>query len=106
KRPYSVVLLDEVEKAHRDVMNPFYQVINRGFMRDVDGRVITFPNTVLLMTVPPAIPRLLPPQDENPDHSDHDPPALTSHSSRTTLTTHADAGRALDACPCGGGGGV
>lgn len=34
KRPYSVVLLDEVEKAHRDVMNLFYQVFDRGFMRD------------------------------------------------------------------------
>ncbi len=42
KRPYSVVLLDEVEKAHRDVMNLFYQVFDRGFMRDGEGREIDF----------------------------------------------------------------
>lgn len=46
KRPYSVVLLDEVEKAHRDVMNLFYQVFDRGFMRDGEGREIDFRNTV------------------------------------------------------------
>ncbi|MCP6744877.1 AAA family ATPase, partial [Klebsiella pneumoniae] len=40
KRPYSVVLLDEVEKAHRDVMNLFYQVFDRGVMRDGEGREI------------------------------------------------------------------
>lgn len=50
KRPYSVVLLDEVEKAHRDVMNLFYQVFGRGFMRDGEGREIDFRNTVILMT--------------------------------------------------------
>lgn len=50
KRPYSVVLLDEVEKAHRDVMNLFYQIFDRGFMRDGEGREIDFRNTVILMT--------------------------------------------------------
>ena len=50
KRPYSVVLLDEVEKAHRDVMNLFYRVFDRGFMRDGEGREIDFRNTVILMT--------------------------------------------------------
>lgn len=50
KRPYSVVLLDEVEKAHLDVMNLFYQVFDRGFMRDGEGREIDFRNTVILMT--------------------------------------------------------
>ncbi|ELY3985419.1 type VI secretion system ATPase TssH [Cronobacter muytjensii] len=50
RRPYSVVLLDEVEKAHRDVMNLFYQVFDRGFMRDGEGREIDFRNTVILMT--------------------------------------------------------
>ncbi|HBR1718820.1 TPA: type VI secretion system ATPase TssH [Klebsiella quasipneumoniae subsp. quasipneumoniae] len=50
KRPYSVVLLDEVEKAHRDVMNLFYQVFDRGVMRDGEGREIDFRNTVILMT--------------------------------------------------------
>ncbi|MCM5414977.1 AAA family ATPase, partial [Escherichia coli] len=50
KRPYSVVLLDEVEKAHRDVLNLFYQMFDRGFMRDGEGREIDFRNTVILMT--------------------------------------------------------
>lgn len=50
QRPYSVVLLDEVEKAHRDVLNLFYQVFDRGFMRDAEGREIDFRNTVILMT--------------------------------------------------------
>ncbi|UIF87512.1 type VI secretion system ATPase TssH [Cupriavidus sp. UYPR2.512] len=50
QRPYSIVLLDEVEKAHRDVISLFYQVFDRGFMRDGEGRVIDFRNTVILMT--------------------------------------------------------
>jgi len=50
QRPYSVILLDEVEKAHRDVLNLFYQVFDRGFMRDGEGRVVDFRNTVILMT--------------------------------------------------------
>ena len=49
-RPYSVVVLDEVEKAHRDVMNLFYQVFDKGFMRDGEGRDIDFKNTVIVMT--------------------------------------------------------
>jgi type VI secretion system protein VasG len=50
QRPYSVVLLDEVEKAHLDVLNLFYQVFDRGFMRDGEGREIDFRNTVIIMT--------------------------------------------------------
>ncbi len=50
QRPYSVVLLDEVEKAHPDVMNLFYQVFDRGILRDGEGREIDFRNTVILMT--------------------------------------------------------
>jgi type VI secretion system protein VasG len=50
QRPYCVILLDEVEKAHRDVLNLFYQVFDRGFMRDGEGRIIDFRNTVILMT--------------------------------------------------------
>lgn len=49
-RPYSVVTLDEVEKAHRDVLNLFYQVFDRGFMRDGEGREVDFKNTVIIMT--------------------------------------------------------
>lgn len=50
QRPYSVVLLDEVEKAHRDVLEMFYQVFDRGTMRDGEGREINFRNCVILMT--------------------------------------------------------
>jgi type VI secretion system protein VasG len=50
QRPYSVVLLDEVEKAHRDVLDIFYQVFDRGTMRDGEGREINFRNCVILMT--------------------------------------------------------
>jgi type VI secretion system protein VasG len=50
QRPYSVVLLDEVEKAHRDVLDMFYQVFDRGTMRDGEGREIDFRNCVILMT--------------------------------------------------------
>ncbi len=50
QRPYSVILLDEVEKAHPDVLNLFYQVFDRGFMRDGEGREIDFKNTILILT--------------------------------------------------------
>jgi type VI secretion system protein VasG len=50
RRPYSVVLLDEVEKAHRDVHEIFYQVFDKGWMEDAEGRVIDFKNTLILLT--------------------------------------------------------
>ena len=50
KRPYTVVILDEVEKAHKDVLNMFYQVFDKGMLRDGEGRDINFRNTVILMT--------------------------------------------------------
>ena len=50
QRPYSVVLLDEVEKAHPDAMELFYQVFDKGTMRDGEGRDIDFRNTVIMMT--------------------------------------------------------
>jgi type VI secretion system protein VasG len=50
QRPYSVVLLDECEKADRDVMNLFYQVFDKGMLADGEGRVIDFKNTVIIMT--------------------------------------------------------
>jgi len=50
QRPYSVVLLDEVEKAHRDVLDIFYQVFDRGTMRDGEGREIDFRHCVIVMT--------------------------------------------------------
>ncbi|HEX7596570.1 MAG TPA: AAA family ATPase, partial [Polyangia bacterium] len=50
RRPYSVVLLDEVEKAHPDVHEIFFQVFDKGWMEDGEGRVIDFKNTLVLLT--------------------------------------------------------
>ncbi|KIF94337.1 ATPase, partial [Enterobacter cloacae] len=72
KRPYSVVLLDEVEKAHRDVMNLFYQVFDRGFMRDGEGREIDFRNTVILMTSNLGSDLIMQMLDEQPDATEGD----------------------------------
>ncbi|WP_213992516.1 type VI secretion system ATPase TssH [Sodalis sp. dw_96] len=70
KRPYSVVLLDEVEKAHRDVLNLFYQVFDRGVMRDGEGREIDFRNTVVLMTANLGSDRLMTLLEQQPDAPD------------------------------------
>jgi type VI secretion system protein VasG len=50
QRPYSVVLLDEVEKADLEVMNLFYQVFDKGTLSDGEGRLIDFRNTVVILT--------------------------------------------------------
>ncbi len=50
RRPYSVVLLDEVEKAHPDVLELFYQVFDKGRMEDGEGREIDFKNTLIILT--------------------------------------------------------
>ncbi|MDR1497378.1 MAG: type VI secretion system ATPase TssH [Puniceicoccales bacterium] len=50
RRPYSIVLLDEVEKAHPDVHEIFFQVFDKGWMEDGEGRLIDFKNTIILLT--------------------------------------------------------
>lgn len=50
RRPYSVVLLDEVEKAHPDVLELFFQVLDKGRMDDAEGREIDFRNTIIILT--------------------------------------------------------
>ena len=50
RKPYSVVLLDEMEKAHKDVHQMFFQVFDKGWMEDGEGRRIDFRNTVIIMT--------------------------------------------------------
>jgi type VI secretion system protein VasG len=50
RRPYSVVLLDEIEKAHADVVELFYQVFDKGMLEDSDGQIVDFTNTVILLT--------------------------------------------------------
>ncbi len=49
-KPYSVVLLDEIEKAHPDILNLFYQIFDKGKVNDGEGREIDFSNTVIIMT--------------------------------------------------------
>ena len=50
RKPYSVVLLDEVEKAHTDVMELFFQVFDKGMLEDAEGTVVDFKNTIILLT--------------------------------------------------------
>ena len=99
RRPYSVVLLDEIEKAHRDVFNVLLQVLDDGRLTDGQGRTVDFRNTVIIMTSnlgsqviadlsgtgneaadeaggPERAPRGLPPRVPQPDRrDDHLPPA-------------------------------
>jgi len=74
RKPYCVVLLDEIEKAHTDVMELFYQVFDKGFMEDAEGREVDFKNTVILLTSNAAsdlLMKLCADPDTRPD-----PPAL------------------------------
>ncbi len=50
RRPYSVVLFDEIEKAHPDVLNILLQILDEGFVTDAQGRKVSFANTVIVMT--------------------------------------------------------
>jgi len=50
RKPYSVILLDEVEKAHRDVFNVLLQVLDDGRLTDSKGRTVDFRNTIIIMT--------------------------------------------------------
>ncbi|HXX24897.1 MAG TPA: type VI secretion system ATPase TssH [Terriglobia bacterium] len=59
RRPYSVVLLDEVEKAHPDVLELFYQVFDKGMMEDGEGREIDFKNTIIILTTNALTDRLM-----------------------------------------------
>ena len=50
RRPYSVILLDEVEKAHPDVFNLFLQILDDGRVADSHGKIVNFENTIIVMT--------------------------------------------------------
>ena len=78
RRPYTVVLLDEVEKAHPDVLELFFQVFDKGVLDDAEGREIDFRNTLIILTSNVGSPALMqaclgkpgeapPPDDEWPD---------------------------------------
>ena len=59
RKPYSVVLLDEVEKAHPDVLEMFFQVFDKGVMDDAEGREIDFRNTVIILTSNAGSPQIM-----------------------------------------------
>jgi type VI secretion system protein VasG len=84
QKPYSIVLLDEVEKAHLEVMNLFYQVFDKGFMRDGEGREINFRNTLIIMTSNLASDQIIDMWNgqEDPD------PAMIVSGIRPTLSSH------------------
>jgi type VI secretion system protein VasG len=71
RRPYSVVLLDEVEKAHPDVLELFFQVFDKGKMEDGEGRQIDFKNTIIMLTTnagTETIMKLTADPETTPDH--------------------------------------
>ena len=78
KNPYSVVLFDEIEKAHPDVFNMLLQVLDDGHITDSQGRKIDFKNTVIIMTSNAGAQRIIEPKhlgfgtdsDENKEHDD------------------------------------
>ena len=85
QRPYSVVLLDEVEKADPEVLNLFYQVFDKGMLADGEGRVVDFKNTVIILTSnlgTDALTDAAPPDQPPPPLEDLTSlikPALTAH---------------------------
>lgn len=72
KRPYTVVLLDEVEKASLDVLNLFYQVFDKGSLTDGEGREIDFSNTVIILTSNLATDEITQATRENPEATQDD----------------------------------
>ena len=50
RKPYSVILFDEIEKAHKDVLNILLQILDEGKITDAQGRTVNFQNTVIIMT--------------------------------------------------------
>jgi type VI secretion system protein VasG len=67
RQPYCVLLLDEVEKAHPDVLEMFYQVFDRGMLEDSEGQVVDFTNTVILLTCNIGAEMLSEVAERNPD---------------------------------------
>ncbi len=102
QRPYSVVLLDECEKADLEVMNLFYQVFDKGVLNDGEGRTINFRNTLIILTSNLATDQIMeiygrdevPPMEEvvheiRPALSAHFKPALLA---RTTVVPYGPIG--------------
>src|SRR6185295_4780223 len=95
QRPYTVVLLDECEKADPDVLNLFYQVFDKGMLSDGEGRLVDFKNTVIIMTSNLATDKItnltLAARDEDPKKRlDKDLPFMTELMAaiKPTLSAH------------------
>jgi ATP-dependent Clp protease ATP-binding subunit ClpB len=84
RRPYAVVLLDEIEKAHADVFNTLLQVMDDGRLTDGQGRTVDFKNTVLIMTSNIPVGASAPGSDSDPVHADA---GASAHAD----SAHADA---------------
>ena len=86
RRPYSVVLLDEIEKAHNEVFDVLLQVLDDGRLTDGQGRTVDFRNTVLIMTsnirTPDAPARVLPARVPEPDRRDRAVPLALARADR------------------------
>ena len=77
RNPYSVVLFDEIEKAHPDVFNILLQVLDDGHITDSNGRKVSFKNTIIIMTSNAGANRIIDPKKlgfvtENNEKSDHE----------------------------------
>ena len=73
RNPYSVLLLDEMEKAHSGVHDMFYQIFDKGYIKDSEGRSVDFRNTIIIMTsnaADQAICEICEQQDEAPDNNE------------------------------------
>src|SRR5687767_10517285 len=70
RKPYSVILLDEVEKAHHDVFNVLLQVLDDGRLTDSQGRTVDFKNTVLIMTSNIGSPQILEAQQQGSSYDE------------------------------------
>ena len=81
RRPYAVVLLDEIEKAHPDVFNLLLQVLEDGRLTDSQGRVVDFKNVVIIMTSQRRRDR------HDDDHRHRLPPAKRHRAKPTTRRT-------------------
>jgi type VI secretion system protein VasG len=95
QRPYTVVLLDEVEKADPDVLNLFYQVFDKGMLSDGEGRLVDFKNTVIILTSNLATDKItnmtLAARDEDPKKKlDSDPAFMKEvvEAMKPTLVAH------------------
>ncbi|HEX7928984.1 MAG TPA: AAA family ATPase, partial [bacterium] len=81
RRPYSVILLDEIEKAHPDVFNLFLQIMDNGRLTDSQGRTVDFKNTVIIMTTNLG-------QDHGSANGKPMPPEMAARETRRALREH------------------